>query len=147
MKKYVLPSLLILAIGAGIAIAQNITKAIQLSQDATGAFGVDTNNGVFFPGHWLVKPAVVPTVSSGATTPSIVGSDASGLITVAAAATTVTLTFATAYVTAPWCLVSPNATSTTTTVSWTTATTNIAITESGAAGTMNKLNYFCSSTG
>ncbi len=141
MRKYILPSLLVLLLGAGLSIAQTISKAIQLSQDSTGAFGVDTNNGVYFPGHILTTGAA-PAVSSGATTPTIAGSDYAGTITMNAAATTVTATFARAYLTAPYCLVTPNGTATTS-ISYTTATTSLAITASGAAGVNNKMTYLC----
>ncbi len=145
MRKYILPSLLVLLLGAGLGIAQTINKALQLSQDATGAFGVDTTNNVYFPGHinttGTAGPA--PSVSSGATTPTISGNDASGLITMNALATTVTATFGRAYVSVPRCVVSMNGTATTS-VSYVPATTSIAITASGAVGANNKATYWCS---
>lgn len=136
-----------LALGIGFAGAQTINKALQLSQDGSGSFGVDSNLGVYFPGHFLSPTGGVrpnPTVSSGATTPTISGTDTAGLITVNVAATTVTATFGTAYVTTPWCLVSANGT-VTTTISYTVTTTSLAITASGAAGANNKYSYFCPS--
>lgn len=145
MRKYLLPSLLVLLLGAGFSFAQTINKALQLSQDNTGAFSVDSFLGVYFPGHILsptggARPA--PTVSSGATTPTIAGTDTAGLITMDAAGTTVTATFGTAYGTVPRCVVSNQGTVTTTTA-YTVATTSLAITVSGAAGANNKLNYWC----
>lgn len=148
LRRYVLPSLLILAVFGSVAIAQTINKAVQLSQDASGAFGVDSNNGLYLPGHLLVPNSVVnpaPTVSSGATTPTISGTDTAGLITMNAAATTVTATFGRAYLTVPFCLVSMNGTITTT-ISYTVATTSLAITASGAVGANNKAIYFCPAT-
>lgn len=148
MRKYLLPFALTIALASGLAFGQNINKALQLSQDATGQFGVDTSLGVYFPGHILspqggVRPA--PTVSSGATTPSIAGTDTAGLITVNAAATTVTATFGTAYVSAPNCVISASNPGVVTNISWVPVTTSIAVTFTGAAGTANKLYYWCSS--
>jgi hypothetical protein len=136
-----------LALGIGFAGAQTINKALQLSQDATGQFGVDTNLGLALPGHLLwptggTRPA--PTVSSGATTPTIVGTDSAGVVTMSAVATTATVTFGTAFASVPWCLVSMNGTITTT-ISYTVATTSLAITGSGAVGANNKATYYCPS--
>src|SRR5258708_7527019 len=90
MSKYIILSLLILALGLGLAVAQNITKTLQLSQDATGAFGVDTSNGVYFPGHILStgKPAPALTACVTAGTPTLVGTDFSGVITAGTTAST-----------------------------------------------------------
>lgn len=144
MKKYLLPSLLVLALSASFAIAQSITKALQLSQDATGAFGVDTTNGVYFPGHVLSASKIGTPTVAGTGTPTVVGTDTAGTITMGATATTATLTFAQAYVSVPWCLVSMNGNATTT-ISYTVATTSLAITASGAVGVNNKPTYFCTS--
>lgn len=147
-RSILLPVLLILGLAGTYAGAQTINKALQLSQDGSGAFGVDINNGVYFPGHMLFPSTAgnqpLPTVSSGATTPTIAGSDVAGLITVNAAATTVTMTFGRAFVTAPSCLVTANGTITTT-ISYVPSTTGLAITASGAAGANNKYYYFCPS--
>ncbi len=150
IRRLIFPSALILLLAGAYAGAQTITKALQLSQDATGAFGVDTNLGVYFPGHILSptggqRPA--PTVSSGGTTPTISGTDTTGVITVNALATTVTATFGTAFVSIPSCLVTPNdiGTSAASKISYTIATTSIAITAVGAAGAANKYYYFCPS--
>jgi len=145
--RYLLPSLLILALAGSVAVSQTITRAIQLSQDTTGAFGVDANNNIYFPAH-ILTPAntntPVPTVSSGATTPTISGTDAAGLITMNAAATTVVATFGRAYLSVPFCIISPAGTATTS-ISYTVATTSLAITTSGAAGTNGVIRYFCPS--
>ena len=143
--RYILPSLLVLLLGAGVSFAQSITKALQLSQDATGAFSVDTFNGVYFPGHILSptggsRPA--PTVT-GTGTPTISGTDTVGLITMGTSATTATVVFGTAYVSVPSCVISPQNAFTTTNASYTLATTSIAITQNSTSG--NKINYWCSS--
>jgi hypothetical protein len=143
MRKYLLPSALILLLGLGYAAAQSITKALQLSQDATGSFGVDSNLGVYFPGHVLSPVGGVrsnPSIT-GTGTPTLVGTDTAGLITMGTSATTATAVFGTAYVTVPWCVFS-NQTSTTP-IGYTLATTSIAITQASASG--NKINYLCAS--
>lgn len=147
IRRVIFPSLLILALASGLGMAQTINKALQLSQDATGAFGVDTTNNVYFPGHILNTgtAGAAPSVSSGATTPTLSGTDVAGQITMNAAATTATVTFGRAYATAPICVVSNASASGSTTISWTTATTSLAVTASGAAGTANKPTYICTS--
>ncbi len=144
MRKYLLPSALILLFAAGFAGAANINKALQLSQDATGAFGVDTNLGVYFPGHILSPTAgrVLPTVT-GTGTPTISGTDTAGTITMGTSATTATAVFGTAYVSVPSCIVSPQNAFTTTNISYTLATTSIALTQNSTSG--NKINYHCMS--
>ncbi len=150
MRKHLAPIAICLALGLGLAGAQTINKALQLSQDATGSFSVDSFLGVYFPGHILspsggARPA--PTVSSGATTPTITGTDTAGTITVNAAATTVTAVFGTAYGAAPVCVVTPNdiGTAAASKIAYTTVTTSIAITAVGAAGAANIYKYVCMS--
>lgn len=146
LRHYLLPSLLVLLLGAGVSFGQTINKALQLSQDATGSFGIDTNLGVYFPGHVLsptggVRPA--PTVT-GTGTPTISGTDSSGLVTFGTSGTTATVLFGTAYVTAPSCVVSwQSAISATTPTSYTLVTTSIALTQGALTG--SKVNYWCSS--
>jgi hypothetical protein len=141
-RKYVLPSVLILGLAASFAIAQNINKALQLSQDNTGAFGVDTNNGVYFPGHILSTGTGRPSPTiAGTGTPTIAGTDTAGLVTSGSAATTATVTFGQAFVTAPECVVSSQTAATP--VGYTTSTTQLAMTFSSATGL--KVNYWCPS--
>jgi hypothetical protein len=143
-NRYILPSALILVLGLGLAVAQNITKALQLSQDATGAFGVDANNGVYFPGHVLSPTArnSIPTIT-GTGTPTVAGTDTSGTITMGSSATTATAVFGRAYLSVPSCVVSSQTSFTTTPIGYTLATTSIAITQQSTSG--NKINYWCSS--
>lgn len=143
MRKYILPSLLVLLLAGGFAVAQNIQKALQLSQDATGAFGVDTVNGVYFPGHIYSKATpgrTVPTIT-GTGTPTISGSDTSGLITMGTSATTATAVFGTAFLSVPSCVVTWQGTLAS--QIYVLATTSIAITQTSASG--NKINYQCMS--
>lgn len=141
MKKYLLPSALILVLGLGYALAQNINKAIQLSQDATGAFGVDSSNNVYFPAHVLnTALAGAPTVAAAAGTVTITGSDFAGTVVGAAASTsTVTVTFKAAYLAAPTCvLISQN--SATSPLAYNAVATGINITTAMGASTAN---YVC----
>lgn len=147
LRSLLLPCLLILGLSGLYAGAQTITKALQLSQDGSGAFGVDVNNGVYFPGHILSPTTTnqpLPTASSGATTPTITGTDSAGTVTLAVNATTLTVTFGRAFAYVPSCLVTANGTATTT-ISYVPATTSLAITASGAVGVNNKYYYWCPS--
>lgn len=109
MKRVLLAGLAVICIGLGVSVAQNVNKALQLSQDATGAFGIDTNNNVYFPAHILNNgpgnPAVAaaagtaPTINTGAT-------DNQGIVTGGGTSTsTVTVTFNKAYLATPACVV------------------------------------------
>lgn len=136
-----------LALGIGFAGAQTISKALQLSQDNTGAFGVDTNNGVYFPGHLLFPTNTnqpLPTIS-GTGTPTLTNStDSAGLVTMGTSGTTATVVFGRAYVSVPNCVVSwQGVLSAVTPTSYTLATTSIALTQGASTGA--KINYACSS--
>lgn len=139
MKKYLLPSALILALGLGVALAQTITKAIQLSQDATGAFGVDSANNVYFPAH-ILSTGPVPTLSVG--TLATGSSDTQGLITETSNSLGGVLTFAKAYVTAPNCVLVAQTASSATPLTYSTVTT--ALTYSHLSQISQLLNYVCS---
>jgi hypothetical protein len=142
MRKYLLPSLLILALAGGFAVAQNITKALQLSQDATGAFGIDASNGIYFPGH-VYSPTArnsIPTIT-GTGTPTVAGTDVAGTITMGSSATTATAVFGKAYLSVPSCVVTSQTAFTTTPIGYTLATTSIAITQQSTSG--NLINYHC----
>lgn len=145
MRKYILPSLLVLALSAGLGVSATINKAIQLSQDATGAFGVDTNNGVYFPGH-ILSPAPVPAPTvAGTGTPTLTGSDVAGVVTTGNNATTATVTFGTAYTSVPTCVVTLKTAlaASVTPISYSVATTSIAITQNAASA--NTIAYICMS--
>ena len=149
MRKYLLPAALILALSGLAAIGQTINKALQLSQDATGSFAVDSLNGIYFPGHILsptsgagVRP--LPSIT-GTGTPSVTGTDSSGSITMGTSATTATVLFGTAYVSVPACVVVPLVSTPIQLTSFALATTSIAITQ--ASNSANKYTYFCASPG
>ncbi len=141
LRKYLLPSALILALAAGLAGAQNINKALQLSQDASGAFGVDTTNNVYFPGHILNTGTGGPAPSvTGTGTPTVAGTDVAATITMGTSATTATVLFGRAYVSVPVC-VAASQTSTATPIAFVPTATSIAFTQASTSG--NKINYFC----
>lgn len=106
MKRLLLAGLAVACLGIGVGVAQNITKALQLSQDSSGAFGVDSSNSVYFPKHVVGNDQASPTVAAAAgTAPTVAGTDLAGTITGGAASTTtVTLTFATAFGITPVCV-------------------------------------------
>ena len=149
MKKYLLPSGVILALGLGFAFAQNISKSVQLSQDPTGLVGYDTSNNIYIPGHLLTTtrggpPPTVTGSTCGTTTPSVVGSDFAGVITVGTSATTsCVLTFGTAFVTAPVCLLTPKS-AILAALSYATSTTALTITQTSTAS--NTIAYLCTSS-
>jgi ABC-type phosphate/phosphonate transport system substrate-binding protein len=147
MRKYLLPSALILLFGLVFANAQVITRAIQLSQDTTGVFGVDANSGVYFPGHILNpagnRPAPVLSACVTGGSPTLVGNDFAGVITGGTtASTSCVVTFGTAYVTAPNCVVTWQ-TGPLAAMSWTTSTTALTITQTSNAS--SKIAYMCTS--
>lgn len=142
MKRYLLPSLLILALGGAIAFAQQINKAVQLSQDASGAFGVDTNNNIYFPGHILTTGPGTPVLTGcGGGTPAIVGTDTAGAVTEGTSNNGCTVTFNRAYLATPYCLISWQATPPTT-QTYTPSTTGIVVVHTGGSSAV--FNYICS---
>lgn len=145
MRKYILPVLLILACFAGGALSQNISRTLQLSQDPTGSFGVDTTSNVYFPGHVLSVARAGPSpVISACGTNSNVGTDFSGRVTITAGTpTSCTLTFGTAFVTAPNCIVAAQGAIPATTFSWATTTTTLVLT---TAAVNTVWDYVCVST-
>lgn len=145
--RFLLPSLLVLVLAGGLAVAQTFTKALQLSQDTSGAFGVDSSNNLYLPKKLMFPTggvgAPAPTVT-GTGTPTIAGTDASGTVTMGSSATTATVLFGTAYGAAPNCVLSPQNAFTTTNISYTVVTTSIAITQNSTSG--NKISYHCFGT-
>lgn len=145
-RYFILACLMVICVGAGWPLAQNINKALQLSQDPLGQFGVDTNNNVYFPNHVLVRPAQPPTLASCGTSPTISGSDFAGTVTEGTGGATAgcLITFNTAYLTTPFCVVSARTFTTASPISRVLWPTGIAITH--AAGASIAYDYFCSGT-
>lgn len=145
--RFLLPALICLALGGTFAIGQTFRAAVQLSQDTSGAFLVDSNNNLYLPKRLMSPTSNVnnpaPTVT-GTGTPTVSGTDTAGTITMGSSATTATLLFSSAYGATPNCVLSPQNAFTTTNISYTIVTTSIAITQNSTSG--NKINYFCTGT-
>lgn len=143
LRSLFLPAAICVLLGLGFAWAQTFTRALQLSQDTTGAFSVDTNNGVYFPGHILStgtgQPA--PTVS-GTGTPSIAGTDVAGTVTMGTSATTASVVFGRTYLSVPNCVVSWQSVNNTA-ISYSVVANGITMNQPSTSG--NKVNYFCTS--
>ncbi len=119
MKRIFATAGLVLALGLGLASAQNITRSLQGSQDPRGPVGWDTSNAMFFPGHinafgqMTTNPtpsggvigaacgsaAAATTIVSGAST------DAAGILN--PLSTTCSVIFGSQYTSAPACIVAP----------------------------------------
>lgn len=140
MRKYLLPCILISGLGLAGATAQTFVRALQLSQDTSGAFAVDSNNGVYFPGHILTTGLAPTPTLCGTGSPAIVGTDFAGTLTEGTSAATCSIGFSRAYVTAPYCVVVPQ--TPTNAVTYTITTTGIVMTHTSQSGV--KINYMCS---
>lgn len=147
LNRYLLPSILIVALSAGLAIAQTFTNAIQLSQDTSGAFLVDSNRGIYLPAKLMFPTGGVgqptPTIT-GTGTPTVSGTDAAGTITMGASGATAILLFGRAYGATPNCLLVPQNAFTTTNIAYTATTTRISLTQNATSG--NLINYLCTGT-
>lgn len=98
MKRLLVALLAVACLGIGAGIAQNITKALQLSQDPSGAFAVDNVNSLYLPKHLVGNDQTAPTVAAAQGTVTVTGTDLAGTIVGGGVSTTtVTLTFATAF--------------------------------------------------
>lgn len=139
-KKYLLPSGLVLALAATLAIAQNINRAIQLSQDPTGVIGVDSNNNIYFPNHILTTGGP-PTLTSCGTAPTVTGSDQFGTVVMGTgAAPGCIVTFRQAYLSTPYCILQVQNPATSP-LAYTPSTTALTVTSAGPGTTFN---YICS---
>jgi hypothetical protein len=144
-------ALALLGILGGLAIAQNITSSVQLSQDPRGAIGVDSNGNVYYQNnvHILSSPNVAaPPVLTACITggsPTLTGTDFSGtIVSGTTASTSCVVTFGKAFVTAPRCVVTWAAGGPPATTSWTTSTTALTITQASTSSVT--INYICVST-
>jgi hypothetical protein len=103
--------------------------------------GVLTTAGTIINGHVTMQGAIAPTVSACGTSPSLsaTASDTKGTITEGAMATGCTLTFGSAFTTAPDCVISSANGAPFT--GYTTNTAALTITNASASG--NKYTYHC----
>lgn len=108
MKRHLLQGIFaLLVLGVGFATAQNIQKSVQLSQDPTGVFNIDTTNNLYFPKHWNTGDQSAPAVSGFGAAPTPSGSDAAGSVFISAGnPTSGNIKFAQAYTSTPYCTAS-----------------------------------------
>src|ERR1035437_4482797 len=137
MRKYRLPSALILVLGLGLALAQTINKSVELSQDGLGLVGYDTLNNICLPNHLnsTIRAGVAPVLTACVTggSPTLVGTDFMGTIVAGTtASTSCVVTFGTAFVTAPNCSVTWK-TGPLAAMSWVVSTTALTITQTSNA--------------
>ena len=69
-----------LAVTLGLAVAQQINRSVQISQDPTGPIGFDNFLGTYFPGKlYTTNNQTSPTIHSCGTSPTLnVGTDTAG---------------------------------------------------------------------
>lgn len=141
MKRLLVALLAVALLGLGGAVAQNINKAIQLSQDPTGVFGVDSSNNIYPPNHINGNAQASPSVATAAgTAATISGTDLNGIISGGSAtSTTVIATFALAFGAAPTCVIQSQNPATSP-VAYSTSTTAITITSNVGASV---IHYVC----
>lgn len=93
-----------------------------------------------FDGHIIPQSTSPPVLTSCGTSPTIVGTDTAGIVTMGTTATGCVITFAQAYALAPYCVVTWIATPLAS-QSYVTAASNITTTQTST--TNNKLQYIC----
>lgn len=130
--------------GDWIALQNNSSTVFRVASSGATTIGNSTTTFTFLTNGHITSTSTsnTPVLSSCGTTPSIVGSDAAGTVTVGSvAATGCTITFANAYVNAPACTVTEQTGSVTNVFSYTLSTTAIVVSQTGL--TSDKLNYVC----
>jgi hypothetical protein len=147
-KRYLAPVGLILGFGIALALAQTANQGMQVSQDPTSPVGYDSvQGGIYLPGHLLTtnRKSVAPVISAcGTGTPTVVGTDFAGVITTGSGASTAcTITFGTAYQTAPNCQLTAGASMALTAAMQISAVSASAFTATYASSTSAKLFYLC----
>jgi len=129
-----------LAVASTLAIAQTITRSVQLSQDASGPFGVDANNNLFITNNRHLNAfSTGSTPSLGTCTGGTItagSTDFSGQVTGASAATCA-IVFGQTYGTAPRCVISLGTTNAGPFFVSAPATTGFTINQAATASTYN----------
>lgn len=144
MKRFTLALAAVLAIGLGVATAQNVTKSLQQSQDPTGLVGMDNAGNVYFPAH-IVNKGSAPSISAGCGTgATVVGNDSFGLVT---GGTTnrsqCIIAFRTAYTgQSVYCNIASNSSTAASPLSWTSSAAGFSVNHAQSATTM-PFNYIC----
>lgn len=131
------------AFASTIAVAQNITSSVQLSQDARGNLGISSAGDLTFLNqvHVNSSSAILPPVVSSCTGGTLVAgsTDFSGAVT-GVTGTACTITFGRAYTNAPSCLVN-GSNATAATVFTTTSTTQLVMGFTTASSA--KITWIC----
>jgi hypothetical protein len=141
MRKLLLLTATVLALGLSFASAQNFTKSLQGSQDPRGPVPLDSKNNIYLPYHLnSAGQPTAPTFSTGGVGNACVNTctDLAGQVTTGSAATTLTIVFGQAYNYAPACILQEQAG--TTAPTFTTTTTEILATVVASSKTYN---YLC----
>ena len=137
MRKYLLPTMVILVtFGLFGALAQNINKSLQQSQ-SPGAFGVDASNNVYFPAH-VLSNGKAPATSNG----TVAGTDFAGTITESSNSIGGVLTFNKAFLAAPHCIMTSRTAASATPLTYTTST--VSLTWSHLSQVSILYDYICS---
>lgn len=155
MRKLLFGTALALCLVGGVAVAQNINKAVQLSQDPTGKIGADTNTNLYFPGHLLTTgsgtggQATTPTISVGTpcgTAATVTGTDTMGtIVTGASNSVGCVMLFSQPYLATPYCIATSG--NVATPIGYTSSTSPIATTGISFSYTGSvslNINYMCS---
>lgn len=132
------------AIAAVTQATNNTYMLLGTTTIPTGNFGIyeATSNDNLFTGHIRTgnaPPSSGTPTSCGTGSPTVIGSDTDGLITTGTAAAGCTVTFAVAYTSTPFCVV----TSQTQLAAFAYAITNSTIVVTITATTGDKINYHC----
>jgi len=129
-----------LHVGAGATVTSAATVGVGLKVDAPT--GAGANKAAEISGH-VEYTGTAPTLSSCGTSPSIVGNDMVGRVTVGTSpSTTCTLTFNAAFTNAPICFAQDETTSVTMRAT-TISTTAVTFTASASMTASDKLSYRC----
>lgn len=133
---------LLLFAGLSYAVAQNVTRSVQLSQDPSGPIGYDNLNGVYFPGKlYNSNNQTAPTAASCGTSPTLTGTSTGGsVVEGTGTVTTCTVVFAAAYPATPYCFGQSSGSATPVGAS---ATPNGVVFSHVASAAAMKINYFC----
>lgn len=120
----------------GVGIFNNAFVVASSTATATTTLFRITNTG-----H-IIASSTSPTLSSCGTTPSMVGDDTHGEVTVGSvAATACTITFANAWTVAPVCNITNQSMSVVNAMTYTISATAITVSQTGLTG--DKLDYMC----
>ncbi len=124
-----------------ISLNSNDTLGNAFLVSSSTASATTTLFGITNTGH-IFGTSTNPVLSSCGTSPTIVGSDSHGTITVGSvSATGCTMTFSTPYATAPSCVISNRSMSVVNALTYTVTTSALTLTQTGLTGDL--IDYIC----